>query len=1094
VVDKPVKRFRPKNIPKGEQKYHRILAQVVSPWEEETGIDAPRTYAFKDLLGVYGETDLGNVWVYRAVRAISETTAQLPLMFQRKDKDGKWITLDTAPAAKLFRDVNPVMSYYDYMEAESVYLELTGNVFLALENPSPSGGWPREIWPIRPDIVRIHPDEETGEVLGYTVHLKRGEKPILYRRDEMIHFKYFNPLNWYWGLSPLAAFKMGITFEYYTKKYENNFFKHGVRETGILVTERRLDKAQFDRLKKQVEDRYGGVDMMHRPMILEGGLDWKRISVPPKDMEYKGLKEWNKDEVQAVYNIPPIKLMDMSDASVLANAEIQERLFYTDCIIPRLRKKESYYNEFLLPFFVKKSELHLYRFKFDLSEVAIFQLDEDTKSRVAVRLTTGNNPIMSPNEVRDRFYNLPPAPWGGKEPLVPQNLMPAGFLSSGLGAAFQQEGLLDLLAEKVVSKIEERANRKKLVSLSVGNNGKFVEECVDSKRIEKIEIDNDEESEGTSSSSSSPDKYSEEYIMQIIPEFEVSEEHQQYWRDWAIKRLKEEDRFVRALNVEFRRQLQETLNNIDKLRRTDQIIPVKSLLFDEQKAIANMQELYLSHFGVVVRNASQEEFEKWGLLNPLDLDSPTVIEYGKNQASWFAGTGRENLRPGQYPGVVGTQLERLERELNEGYRNGESVAELEKRVKRVFEGTIREKGYAARRIARTETIRIANFARLTQYQRNKNIVEKKQWLSQLDARVDEVCASLHGEIADLGGSFSGGYYAPPDPHPNCRCVLLPVIKSKVVEEVKPAEDDINKLVADLEAKYGSTELARSGVITVAERKRFGELWTRIWADIDKDEIFNKLEVLPSAVVDRLLYRWAFSSGSEEGAILKDYFAKLQGTQVLYHSDVGGFLDRNKDLLRIFRKFTDKHIKKIFNGWSKEQIDRFFVHFRAVNKYLWGRVDQYKNRPIVVYRGVSIDYFTSNNLPVPPKGKSGKLFGNSIESWTANYDVALRFIGLKGVVLRVVVSIDDLAFGVTSPKLLLGEAEHVVLAGKGIEYKVIKGPVKEIGDISADNLIKDKQSEAYRDTLEWAMVNIDPEIDLLLGTTEEDVDWLKTLRE
>jgi len=80
---------------------------------------------------------------------------------------------------------------------------------------------------------------------------------------------------------------------------------------------------------------------------------------------------------------------------------------------------------------------------------------------------------------------------------------------------------------------------------------------------------------------------------------------------------------------------------------------------------------------------------------------------------------------------------------------GESVEELTKRAQNVFAGTIREKGYAARRIARTETIRIANFSRLTQYQRNRHIVRAKQWLAQLDSRVEEICARLHGEVVDL---------------------------------------------------------------------------------------------------------------------------------------------------------------------------------------------------------------------------------------------------------------------------------------------------------------------------------------------------------
>ena len=750
--------------PYAEEKLHRILGQVVSPWDEDAGIEVPRSYAFGDFLSVYGEGKLGNVWIFRAVRAISEAESQLPLNLQRINGKGQWETVTSGPLPKLFRDINPIMTYYDFSEAVSVYLELTGNSFLALENRSPRTGYPREIWPIRPDLVRIHPDEETGEVLGYSVHLGKGAKPIIYGRDEMIHFKYFNPTNYYWGLSPLSAHRMGILFEYYTKQWESNFFRHGVRETGILTTGGKLDDKQYGRLLKQAEARWGGYEKAHRPMLLEGGLDWKRISVPPKDMEYKALKEWNKDEVQATYNIPPLKLMDLKEASVLANAEVQERIFWGDTIIPRLKKKEGYYTEFLLPFFFKKSELSQYRFRFNMSEIRSLQMNEKDKAEISRQLTSGPNPIFSVDEVRERFYNLPPAPWGGREPFIPGNLVPAGFLTGEGQKAFENK-----IASSVSDMLIKRLN---------GNTKYLIQEGKEHKDGDIVngEILAEDENHDYCDGKDSPKAtYTQAYIHELIPEFDVSEDHIAYWKAWALKRLEDEERFVLALNEEFRRQMNETLKNIDGMVESGQTIPVKSLLFDEKKAITGMKRDWHAQFGFIFPEVTAEEMESWGLVNVEAIDSATVIEYGNNQASWFAGTGRETLLPGQYPGITGTQLNNLEKALNEGYRLGEGIPELTKRVEAVFAGTIREEGYAARRIARTETTRIANWTRDIQYRRNSHIVKGKQWLAQLDARVDEICAELHGETAKLGDLFLGMYNLPPDPHPSCRCVSLPIL-------------------------------------------------------------------------------------------------------------------------------------------------------------------------------------------------------------------------------------------------------------------------------------------------------------------------------
>jgi HK97 family phage portal protein len=730
-----------------EEKYHRILAQVINPHDQDMGIEAPRSYQIKEFLLVYGEGEMANVWIKRAVSSIAEAVAQLSLLMQQQQKDGKWKTVMSGPAIRLFKDINPVMTYYDFFEAVMSYLELAGNSFLALENFSERTGFPREIWPIRPDLIRIHPDEETGEVLGYSVHLGVGQKPILYSRNEMIHLKYFSPTNYYWGLSPLAAHKKGILFEFLTKQYEINFFKAGVRESGILTSEGKLSDPQFERLRKQVESRYGGVEKMHRPMLLEGGLKWNPTSVKPKDMEYKELKEWTKDEVQAAYNIPPLKLMDLTEASVLANAEVQERMFVTDCLIPRLKKLEGLLNEFLLPFFfTKKTDLFQHRFIFDLSSISSLQLSEPIRSEVATRLTTGNNPLMSVDESRDRFYNLGPAPWGGKEPMVPANLLPASLISTN-GTNLEQriQGFIEAKIKELVP-----TQTEKLIELSL-------------KDCDAGMIDGDDGEEKGEEIEMALDPYEDAYIWALDPEFEISDEHQNLWREFASKRLKDENRFVKALNEEFRRELAETLANLEAMD-ADQVIPASSLLFDEHKAITEMKGIYEDQFGLIVRNAAQEDFELWGLSNPLDVNSPTVIEFGNNTASWFAGIGRENLGPNQYPGVTGTQLNKLEKALNAGLQKGESIPELTKRVQDVFKGTIREKGFAARRIARTETIRISNFSRETQYNLNRHLISGKQWIAQLDSTTDEICVELHGEIVPLTESFSLGISAPPDPH------------------------------------------------------------------------------------------------------------------------------------------------------------------------------------------------------------------------------------------------------------------------------------------------------------------------------------------
>ena len=90
-------------------------------------------------------------------------------------------------------------------------------------------------------------------------------------------------------------------------------------------------------------------------------------------------------------------------------------------------------------------------------------------------------------------------------------------------------------------------------------------------------------------------------------------------------------------------------------------------------------------------------------------------------------------------------------------------------------------------IARTETIRASNEGAISGY-RASGLVESKQWTTAEDDRVSEDCEENGnaGPIA-LDASFPSGDDVPPA-HPNCRCVVVPVV-SFASEEPTPEEQE-----------------------------------------------------------------------------------------------------------------------------------------------------------------------------------------------------------------------------------------------------------------------------------------------------------------
>jgi HK97 family phage portal protein len=131
-------------------------------------------------------------------------------------------------------------------------------------------------------------------------------------------------------------------------------------------------------------------------------------------------------------------------------------------------------------------------------------------------------------------------------------------------------------------------------------------------------------------------------------------------------------------------------------------------------------------------------------------------------------------------------IKSIEAAISEGTQNGESVAKLRERVKEVYSYATDTR---AQRIARTESIAVSNEGSLAAY-RQSPLVTGKEWATTGDPC--EFCAELEGKVveidsnfANLGHDFTGADGGKlkidyediehPPIHPNCRCVLLPVV-------------------------------------------------------------------------------------------------------------------------------------------------------------------------------------------------------------------------------------------------------------------------------------------------------------------------------
>jgi len=105
----------------------------------------------------------------------------------------------------------------------------------------------------------------------------------------ILHVKLFNPVNDHYGLSPIEAAATAIDIHNTASKWNKALLDNSARPSGALVYTARdgnLSPDQFDRLKTELEQGFQGAAHAGRPLLLEGGLDWKSMSLTPKDMDF----------------------------------------------------------------------------------------------------------------------------------------------------------------------------------------------------------------------------------------------------------------------------------------------------------------------------------------------------------------------------------------------------------------------------------------------------------------------------------------------------------------------------------------------------------------------------------------------------------------------------------------------------------------------------------------------------------------------------------------------------------------------------------------------------------------------------------------
>lgn len=370
-----------------------------------------------------------NVIAYQSVNRIAEAVASVRWTLFRGENE-----ITEHSILSLIRNPNPLQSGAQYMQAKVGFLMLSGNSYE--EQVRLTGGRVGELYQLRPDRMQIKPAENGfPSVYTYKVGGKSVDFPVNAEasKNRIRHLRLFNPLDDFYGMSPVEAAAYGVDQHNEAMAWLQALLQNSARPSGALVTKdgAELSDENFNKLKSQIDEQYSGSRNAGRPMLLEGGLDWRQMGLSPSDMGIIEAKLASARDVALAFGVPPM-LLGIPGDNTYSNYAEARLAFWEDTVLPLVGMITDDWNASL----ANPDGLEL---RPDLDQIPAISEKRQMLWEMADRATD-----LTINE-RRALKGYPPID-GGDALLVPSSSISLGMATEGFGAPMDATTAADMKA------------------------------------------------------------------------------------------------------------------------------------------------------------------------------------------------------------------------------------------------------------------------------------------------------------------------------------------------------------------------------------------------------------------------------------------------------------------------------------------------------------------------------------------------------------------------------------------------------------------------------------------------------------------------
>ena len=339
--------------------------------------------------------------VYACVRILAEAVASLPLhVYEYQDDGGKKLVHDHPLYYLLHDEPNPEMTSFVFRETLMSHLLIWGNAYAQIIRDG--AGRVIGLYPLLPDKMDVQRDDK-GNI--YYVYSRNSDENPMFKEYGNIKLKAEDVLHipglgfdGLIGYSPIAMAKNAVGMTLACEEYGASFFANGANPGGVLEHPGVLKDPS--KVRESWNSVYRGVNNAHKIAVLEEGMKYQQIGIPPEEAQFLETRKFQINEIARLYRIPPHMVGDL-DKSSFSNIEQQSLEFVKYTLDPWvIRWEQSLQRSLLLP-----GEKGKYFIKLNVDGL----LRGDYQSRMNGYAVGRQNGWFSANDIRE-MENMNPIP------------------------------------------------------------------------------------------------------------------------------------------------------------------------------------------------------------------------------------------------------------------------------------------------------------------------------------------------------------------------------------------------------------------------------------------------------------------------------------------------------------------------------------------------------------------------------------------------------------------------------------------------------------------------------------------------------------